>query len=272
MTPWALLRAYPFTSKCLRVPRSTFNSIMLYDQGRERQSSRQEVELGEVGRGEGGELPKVYANTQDLNSQTHRQGYWQLCRWIPGGQSDPLVGAIKFWPPHPCPYGTVPCEENSIQLTQIHPWTRVAEYAPSRSKTEAQDPDPFAHPVFPPGASTPGHREPILITDVAPSCPSEDRPFPPHPLGGNHKNKPGASFVPRGMFSPCSHFMKLFGPEPRQWSIYEASQRYPRSSPSDSPALTSLAIVFGSLAADVFKLPHLLSARRVFTNRLYWCS
>lgn len=110
----------------------------------------------------GGELPKVYANTQDLNSQTHRQGYQHLCRWIHGGQSDPLMGVIKFWPSlslwhclwrkklYPT-YPNPPLDQGGLICSlQIQNW--------------GPEPRPFAHPVFPPGASTPGHREPILIT------------------------------------------------------------------------------------------------------------
>lgn len=105
------------------------------------------------------------------------------------------------------------------------------------------------------GTSMPGHREPFLTVDVLSSCPSEDRPFPPRPLGENHKNKTGASYVPRAMFSPCSHFIKLFGPG------HGASQRYPCNRPNYLPAPISFEVAFGSLAADVFKLAHLLSAR-----------
>lgn len=163
--------------------------------------------------------------------------------------------------PHIYPYGTVLGASNSTQLTQLHPWGRAAEYARSRPQIGTQDQYPLCPPCLPPlGTSMPGHREPFLMVDVATSCPSEDRPFPPRPLGENHKNKTGARYVLRGMFSPCSHFIKLFGPGHRPWGIWEASQRYPCNRPNYLPAPTSSEVAFGSLAADVFKLAHLLSA------------
>lgn len=119
----------------------------------------------------------------------------------------------------------------------------------------------FAHPAFPPlGTSMPGLRVPFLTMDLASGCPFEDRPFPPHPLGENHKNKTGASCVPRGMFLPYSHFIQLFGPGHRRWDIYEAPQRYPCNRPNYRPVPTSLEVAFSSPAAVVFKLAHLLSA------------
>lgn len=214
MTPWAFLRAHPFTSKCLRVPRSTFNSIMLYDQGRERQSSRQEVELGEVGCGE--------VNFQRF-MQTHKTSTLRLTdRDISISADGSMVGnQIPLWGlsssghPNPVPMALSLAKKTlpNLPKSTLGPgWPNMLPLDPKlgpRTQT-------LCTSCFPAGSIHTWSQRAHPDYDVAPSCPSEDRPFPLCPLGGNHKNKPGASFVPRGMFSPCSHFMKLFGPEPRQ--------------------------------------------------------
>lgn len=109
------------------------------------------------------------------------------------GNQTPL-GGCQVLAPSPLPRGTVPGAENYLAYP-IRPWTTVVKYASSRFNPR---PRPLCSHCFPlPGASTPGHTEPFLTMDVAPPCPSEDRPFLPCPLGGNHKNKAGASSLAR---------------------------------------------------------------------------
>lgn len=188
--------SHPFISECLGALRSLNSICCMTGQGKARPGSQ--VKLG--GGGLGG-LPKVYGDTQDLNSQTH--GHQQLCPQTPGKPSSFSHPPLPLWHCHCC--------QTLCQPIQIHLQARAVACVPSRPQPGTQALYPLAHPAsLPLGASTPSHESPswswmwyltVLWAQTSPS----------HPLGGNHKNKAGASFVPSAMFSPCSHSMQLFG-------------------------------------------------------------
>lgn len=150
---------------------------------------------------------------------------------------------------------------NSTQFSHIHHWGGTAQYAPFRLQIGTQDQYPLCPPCLPTTWNIYAWPQRALADrgcDISLSF--WGQAFPSRPLGENHKNKTGASYVPRGMFSPWSHFIELFGAGHRPWGICEASQRYPCNRPNYRPALTSSAVALASLATDVFKLPHLVRA------------
>lgn len=143
-----------------------------------------------------GELPKAYKAMQDLDTQTHGQVLAALL--TDSGQAcSPSGGLLR----PSCP--SLPLACSLLQtLCQAYSDPPLGPEGECGLETPNWDPGPhsFVHPAFLPlGASTPGHGE-------------ASRPWTwcwlsfrarrfPRPLGGNHKNKAGASFVPGNVFA-----------------------------------------------------------------------
>ena len=134
--------------------------------------------------------------------------YQQLCSQTPRRPAVPLEGC-QDPAAHPCPWHGHCCEP-AVDLLR-------SAFGPEKVSVHTLDPKLGPRPNSPLSTLPSCHLQlPRLATERLPGhgrgagCPSEPR-HSPRPLGGNHKNKAGASFVPRGMFSPCFCFMKLFG-------------------------------------------------------------
>lgn len=152
-------------------------------------------------------LPKAYKGMQDRNTQTHRQ----------------VSAALLTDSPQACsPFGGLSrprCPSLPLARSLLLPTVDLlrSAFGPEKVSVHTLDPKLGPRPNSPLSTLPSCHLQlPRLATERLPGhgrgagYPSEPR-HSPRSLGGNHKNKAGASFVPRGMFSPCFCFMKLFG-------------------------------------------------------------
>lgn len=192
--------------------------------------------------------PHLSDSRTDISSSAHRPQ---------AGPQVPL-GGCQFQLPIPA-HVTLSLLPNLCQPTQIHLWAREAECAPSRPHTGTR-----THTLL---LTLPSHHleHPSLATE-SPSGPwmwclavllSTNVSLPPSWRKPQKQSR--SQLCSKGNVFTLFPLHEALRPVTQAMKHFEASQRYLCSWPNGLPAWTSLGVAFISLAADIFKLAHLLS-------------